>query len=80
MHTIQSNYNMDSIRKFSIEYNDDTVIFKKIFPKKVYRKYYLVITFFDDSLEKKMISFDEKEAYKKAIFRLNYLLSTEYIK
>lgn len=80
MHTIQSNYNMDSIRKFSIEYNDNTVVFKKILPKIFYRKYFLIITFFDDSLDKKMISFDEKEAYKKAIFRLNYLLSTEYVK
>ena len=76
---IESNYDLYAVTKFSISYVDHG-FFKYFLPKKCYRKYYLVIYFGVAIIEKKPIRVGEKDDYKRAIFRLNYLLDTKYRK
>jgi hypothetical protein len=74
---IELNYNLNEITNFSISYVDH-VYFKHFLPKKCYRKYFLVISYSNTIIEKKTIHFQNKNDYKRAIFRLNYLLETKY--
>jgi hypothetical protein len=76
---IELNYNLRHVTKFSISYVDHS-FFKYVLPKKYYRKYFLVIYFANAIIEKKTIRFGQKDDYKRAIFRLNYLLDTKYRK
>lgn len=69
---------MHSILRFSIVYKDDTRFYMKILPKKAYRKYFFVIHYTDGSKEQVLFSFEKKEDYKRAIYRLHYLLDTKY--
>ena len=80
INTIELKYKMNSILSFNVVCKDRPWVLLKILPKKAYRKYFFVIKFKDESTESMLIPFHEKEDYKKAIFRLHYLLDTKYRK